>query len=215
MFGLLTTTETPRVIIPFMATEEFLGFRELMRTALVERFGKEAVCPFWGNQTAKVVSISQAPSASVIKNQRPFSDKSGEKLRNIWYQVPSEIFYNPDNFYFTAVGMYFPGKDKKGGDLKPSLEFAREWLPKELNFLSPKLFLIVGRLAAEFFFHKENFRDLVFADQVISGKLAFVLPHPSPLNIKWLKDNPEFEKVRLPTIRKIIRGTLGLYEIDQ
>lgn len=104
--------------------------------------------------------------------------------------------------------MYFPGKDKKGGDLKPSLKFAKEWLPKELSYLKPNLYLVIGRLAAEFFFPRRAFLDLVSSDQQINGKLALVLPHPSPLNIKWFKDNPTFEKLRIPIIRKYIHQSL-------
>lgn len=179
-----------------------------MKATLTGEFGVN-VCPFWGNQTAKIVSVSQAPSQSVIKNQKPFSDKSGERLRRLWYQVSDEVFYNPNNFYFTAIGMYFPGKDKKGGDLKPSFKWAREWLLPELSYLKPKLFLILGRLAATFFFPKEKFENLVFADQQLNGAMALVLPHPSPVNIKWFKDHPEFENTQLLLIRNHIHSILG------
>lgn len=164
----------------------FLVSRNRMQVDLRKKYGKFA-CPIWGNQKAKIVSISQAPSLSVIKNQKPFSDKSGEKLRKLWYQVSDKIFYNPDNFYFTAVGMYFPGKDKKGADLKPSFKWAEEYLNRELSYLKPQLYLILGRVAAKFFFPKKDFTNLVFTDQQINGVLALVLPHPSPANIKWFK----------------------------
>ncbi len=42
----------------------------------------------------------------------------------------------------------------------------------------------------------------------INGKLAIVLPHPSPLNIKWFKDHPEFMEKRIFEIRKIINKVL-------
>lgn len=104
--------------------------------------------------------------------------------------------------------MYFPGKDKKGGDKKPSFDLASKWLTKELKFLNPKLYLIIGRVASEFFFPKQNFTELIFNNQKINKILAFVLPHPSPLNIKWFKDNPEFENKRLLEIRKKIHQVL-------
>jgi len=189
----------------------FVSFRKQMRDSLSEKFGEENVCPFWGNQNAKIVHVSQAPSLSVIKNKKPFTDKSGERLRNEWYQISEEVFYNPNNFYFTAIGMYFPGKDKKGGDKKPSLKIAEKWLTEELSYLNPKIYLVLGRLAANFFFPRKKLSDLVFSDQEINGKLAFVLLHPSPINIKWFKDNPKFEKERLLTVRdkilKILRET--------
>lgn len=191
-------------------SKNFNSFRERMRDSLIKRFGSENICPFWGNQDAKIVHISQAPSLSVIKNRKPFADKSGEKLRSEWYQVSERVFYNPDNFYFTAVGMYFPGKNKNGGDNKPSLKIAEKWLKEELSYLSPKLYLILGGLAADFFFPGQKLANLVLSDQKINGVRAFVLPHPSPLNIKWFKDNPAFEEKRLTDIRNSVRQIVGI-----
>lgn len=180
-----------------------------MRAELKKDFG-EMVGAFWGNQKAKIVSIGQAPSISGIKNQKPFSDKSGDKLRNSWYQISEEEFYNPDNFYFTALGMYYPGKGKKGGDKKPDLKYTRRFLKAELEFLQPKLFILVGAMAAEFFFPEKDFLTLIMSDQTMMATKTLVLPHPSPLNIKWFKDHPEFEKKRLPIVRKAIHVTLDL-----
>ena len=39
--------------------------------------------------------------------------------------------------------------------------------------------------------------NIVFSDGIPNDKLVLVLPHPSPLNKKWLKDHPKFEKERL------------------
>ena len=189
-------------------SKKFISFKRRMRNSLVEEFGIENICPFWGNQNAKIVHISQAPSLSVVKNQKPFSDKSGERLRNEWYKVSNEVFYNPDNFYFTAIGMYFPGKDKKGGDRRPNSKLAQQWLMEELTYLEPELYLIVGGMAAGFFFPDKKLNNLVFSNQEIKGKPAFVVPHPSPINIKWFKDNPQFEKDRILEIRKDIHKVL-------
>jgi uracil-DNA glycosylase family 4 len=185
-----------------------------MESFLTNKFGKENVCPFFGNQNAKIVHISQAPSLSVIKNNKPFTDKSGERLRNDWYKVSEEVFYNPNNFYFTAVGMYYPGKDKNGGDKKPSYKIANKWLKQELSFLDPEIYLIIGSTSAKFFFPNEKLTDLVFKDQIINNKQAFVLPHPSPINIKWFKDNPEFEENRIKNIRIKMHKVLELEEKD-
>jgi len=176
-----------------------------MKKYLCHKFGEESVCPFWGNQNAKIVHIGQAPSASAVKNQKPFTDKSGMKLRNEWYRVSEKIFYNPDIFYFTAIGMYFPGKDKKGGDKKPSYKIAEKWLRQELTYLDPEIYLIIGNTAASFFFPKIKLADLIFNDQKMNNKPVFVLPHPSPANIRWFKDNPEFEKRRLSQIRERVK----------
>ena len=194
---------------PHMISSKFQTFRKHYRDDLVSRFGEDNVAPFWGEQDAKIVHISQAPSPSAIKNKRPFSDKSGERLRNDWYDISEKIFYDPNEFYITAIGMYFPGKNERGGDLKPSTELADKWLRKELTYLSPELYLLVGALAANFFFPHEKLVNLVMNDQELNGALALVLPHPSPLNVKWFIDNPEFERRRVGEIRRYVHEVLG------
>lgn len=164
----------------------------------------------WGNPKAKIVSISQAPSLSVSEKGLPFSDKSGEKLRKEWYQISDKVFYNPDNFYFTAYGRCYPGKHPKGGDKKPPKICAETWLAKEIKLLKPKLFLVLGRLSSQFLFPNKDYTDLIFNDQKLNNVLTLVLPHPSPLNIKWFKDHPNFETKRLPEIRSYIHEALGV-----
>jgi uracil-DNA glycosylase len=35
-----------------------------------------------------------------------------------------------------------------------------------------------------------------------------VIPHPSPLNVKWFKDYPDFEKERVKDIRKAVHDAI-------
>jgi len=167
----------------------------------------------WGNEKAKIVQISQAPSFNAGKCGRAFSqdenipDASGKKLLE-WYTLSKKEFYNPDNFYITAAAHCFPGKSRSG-DAKPPMACAEKWLWEELSFLNPKIFIVVGRLAAGFLFPDRDFKELIYADNVLLNKPAFVLPHPSPVNKKWLKDNPDFEKKRLKKIRESIKNILG------
>jgi len=171
------------------------------------KFGFEPNPIFWGNESAKIVHISQAPSKNVHKTSKPFNDLSGQKLRE-WYQVSEEIFYNPDLFYITAISHCFPGKSKNGGDIKPPVECAQRWLLKELSLVKNEIYLIIGKEAANFLFPNKNYSQLIFEDQLLNNKPAFILPHPSPLNIKWFKDNPDFLIKRLPQIRKVIHKIL-------
>jgi uracil-DNA glycosylase len=72
-----------------------------------------------------------------------------------------------------------------------------------------KLYIIIGAKAAKIFFPDEDYNDLIFKNNILFNKPAIVLPHPSPLNIKWFKDNPDFMKKRIIEIRKIINDTLN------
>ena len=82
------------------------------------------------------------------------------------------------------------------------------WTKKELEYIDNKLYIIIGAKAAKVFFPNKNFNELIFKNNYINDKLALVLPHPSPLNIKWFKDHPIFMNKRILEIRKIIKDVL-------
>ena len=84
-----------------------------------------------------------------------------------------------------------------------------KWIKKELEYIDNKLYIIIGAKAAKTFFPNEDYNDLIFKNNILFNKPAIVLPHPSPLNIKWFKDNPDFMKKRIIEIRKIINDTLN------
>lgn len=161
-------------------------------------------CPiFQGKQNSLIMQISQAPSRKVMETGLPFNDISGEKLRNEWYQISREEFYNAKNFYITSIGRCFPGKAKTG-DKPPLLHCAHRFLERELNIVEPQLYILIGSHAAKFFYPDLSLEKLIFKDHTFKGKPLFVLPHPSPLNRKWLKDHPDFETVRMEYIRSYI-----------
>lgn len=163
-----------------------------------------------GNVNSKIIQISQAPSSNVHKTLKPFDDASGRKLRSEWYHIPDEVFYDPDNFYITSIAHCYPGKSPGGGDRLPPKSCAEKWLLKEIELVNNEIFILIGGKAAGFFFPKEDFTSLVFEDSTINGKPAYVLPHPSPLNVKWFKDNPEFLNSRVREIEETVHKVLGL-----
>lgn len=171
-------------------------------------FGFEPNPVFGGHKNAKIVQISQAPSKNVHKTSKSFNDASGRKLRKEWYKISDEDFYNEKNFYITGIGHCYPGKSPNGGDRVPPKKCADKWLKDEIRLINNTLYVIIGRHAAKYFFPNQELTKLAFNNQKINNKLAIVLPHPSPLNQKWFKDNPEFQTKRLPEIRKIIHKVL-------
>lgn len=163
---------------------------------------------FFGNIHSKIVQISQAPSKKVYESGKPFHDQSGKRLREEWYQITEEEFYNPNHFYIVSLSHCYPGKNKSGKDQKPPKVCFQKWVSQELELVDNKIYLIVGSMAASKIFPNIPFEKLVFQDCFYHGKPTFVLPHPSPLNYKWLKDHPKFLKERMPTIRKMIHDII-------
>lgn len=170
-----------------------------------ERFGFEPHPVVLGSVNSKIVQISQAPSKTVHETLKPFTDQSGKKLKYEWYQITDEEFYNTDNFYIAALAHCYPGKDSKGNDKKPPKLCYETWIKKELEYINNEIYILIGAVSSKVFFPNEEFNCLVFKNNYYNGKLTIVLPHPSPLNIKWFKDHPEFMNKRIIEIRKIIK----------
>lgn len=178
--------------------------------ACESEFGFEPHPVLFGKPNAKIVQISQAPSLTVHKTGLPFNDASGRRLRSEWYKISDETFYNPDNFYIVSIAHCYPGKNPKGGDKRPPKSCADRWLNRELELVHNKIYLLVGGYAAQYFFPKEKLTDLVFKDLTINGKPAYILPHPSPINMNCFRDNPEFMKYRVPEIAKAVHSALDI-----
>ena len=190
----------------------FLNLREqiLSCSQCQSDFGFEPHPIVFGNPSAKIMQISQAPSRTVHNTGKPFNDASGRRLRSEWYRISDETFYNPDNFYIVSIAHCYPGKNPKGGDNRPPKCCADKWLSKELGLVQNEIYILIGSSAAAYFFPKQKLTDLVFQDLTLNGKRTFVLPHPSPLNVKWFRDYPEFMEKRVFEIEKAVHKTLGI-----
>ncbi|WP_304409019.1 uracil-DNA glycosylase family protein [Faecalibaculum rodentium] len=161
-----------------------------------------------GNPGAPILQVSQAPGKKVHETRIPFNDASGRRLRQDWYQISDAQFYDPDLFYITSMGHCYPGKGKTG-DKKPPRCCFDLWTRREIE-LKPgtRMMLVIGREAASRLFPKREFTELVFQDQEYDGIPCYVLPHPSPLNVRWFRMHPEFETQRMPVIREKLHQVL-------
>lgn len=174
-----------------------------------DNFGYEPHPVFWGNKKVKIMQISQAPSLNVHNTLKPFNDLSGKKLRQ-WYGIDEDTFYNQDNFYITSLAHCYPGKSKSGGDRLPPKCCSDKWLNQEIALVQNDIYIVIGSYAAKKIFPEKNFTDLIFNDQILNHKIAYVLPHPSPLNMRWFKNYPEFEEKRVKEISEFINKLLGI-----
>lgn len=198
--------------IPTPESKQFLDLKEQISAChyCQEDFGFEPHPIVFGNPDAKIMQISQAPSRTVHNTGKPFDDASGRRLRSEWYKIPDNAFYNPDNFYIVSIAHCYPGKSPSGGDRRPPRCCADKWLTQELALVQNKIYILIGGYAAAYFFPGKKLTDLVFQDLEINGKKTFVLPHPSPLNMKWFRDYPEFEKERIREVSQTIYNILKI-----
>ncbi|MCK9479815.1 MAG: uracil-DNA glycosylase family protein [Firmicutes bacterium] len=183
--------------------------KEILRCRLCEHdFGYKPRPVVQGSHNAKIMQISQAPSKTVHETGKPFNDASGKKLVTDWYKISWEDFYSPEKFYIVSMAHCYPGKAPGGGDRRPPKICSQQWLSKEIELVDNKLYIIIGGFAAKLFFPNESFTELVFEDREINNKPAYIMPHPSPLNVKWFKDNPAFAEKRIIKIRDDVNRLL-------
>lgn len=164
------------------------------------------------SSSARILIASQAPGTKVHMSGVPFTDASGDRLRN-WLGVTDAEFYDPQNFAIVPMGFCFPGQDAKGGDLPPRRECAPRWR-QPLMALMPQIDLVltIGIYAQTW--HMGASRHASLSETVFNWRAAWdasetrkvlPLPHPSWRNTGWLKRNPWFETDLLPFLRTEIR----------
>ncbi len=170
-----------------------------------------------GRPSARLVIVSQAPGAQVHETGLSFNDRSGDRLRE-WLALDRETFYDESRVAIIPIGLCYPGRDTRGGDLQPRRECAPRWhTPLRAVHPAIELTLLVGSYAI--YYYLPHLRRCSMTEIVARWRdflpEYFVLPHPSWHTIRWLRDNPWFEKETLPDLRSRIGSVLDPKALDR
>lgn len=150
---------------------------------------------------ARILIASQAPGRRVHLTGVPFSDPSGDRLRD-WLGVTPAQFYDASQIAIVPMGLCFPGTGPSG-DLPPRAECATHWRARLLEQLPAlQLTLVIGRYAMAYHL-PGNAPSVTAAVQAWRSSWPTVvpLPHPSGRNNMWLARNPWFAQELLPVLR--------------
>ncbi len=154
---------------------------------------------------ARILVAGQAPGRKAHLSGIPFSDASGDRLRD-WMGLTPEQFHDPALVAILPMGLCFPGTGS-AGDLSPRPECAAHWRDRLLAQLPAlRLTLVIGRHAMDW--HLPRHRGSVTAvvqDWRAHGPHHLPLPHPSPRNNRWLQRNPWFARELLPALRERVQ----------
>ncbi len=173
------------------------------------------------SSTARICIAGQAPGTRVHASGRPFTDPSGDRLRD-WLGVDSDTFYDATRIALVPMGFCFPGLNAKGADLPPRRECAPAWRD-DLFVAMPDLhlLLVVGLYAQSWHLGAlnrrtltetvSNWRSIMAASKDGDGPLIMPLPHPSWRNNAWLKRHPWFEAELLPILRAEVQMALSQF----
>ena len=161
-------------------------------------------------ESARIVIAGQAPGTRVHASGMPFTDPSGDRLRE-WMGIDKDTFYNDAKIAIVPMGFCFPGLDAKGGDLPPRKECAPAWRDKVFAKLKKvELTLLVGSYSQAW--HLKGKTQATLTETVEAwrdyGPETIPLPHPSWRNNAWIKKNPWFEAELLPHLRRRISRIL-------
>ena len=165
--------------------------------------------------TARICICGQAPGTRVHASGTPFTDPSGDRLRD-WMRVDNDTFYDRSRIAIVPMGFCFPGLDAKGGDLPPRKECVRTWHDRIFSAMPQSgLVLIIGQYAQAY--HLGEARKKTLTETVKAwrdyqsgdgGVTRMVLPHPSWRNNAWIRKNPWFTEEVLPVLREEVARRL-------
>lgn len=159
----------------------------------------------------RLLIAGQAPGRRVHESGLPFTDASGDRLRQ-WMGIDAATFYSRPEIGVAAMAFCFPGTNPKGGDYPPPRRCAQLWRPQLLAKL-PKveLTLLVGSYAQAWALGpraKASMTETVRAWRDYAPNYL-PMPHPSWRNTGWLKRNPWFEAEAAPYLRQRVLEILG------
>ena len=157
----------------------------------------------WFRPGARLLIAGQAPGARVHASGRPFTDPSGDRLRD-WLGLDQDTFYDLTRVAIVPMAFCFPGYDAKGSDLAPPPICAATWRARVMAELPDmRLTVLVGGAAMRWHLGARNVTATVAAWRD-HAPAVFPLPHPSWRNTGWLKANPWFATDVIPALRDAV-----------
>lgn len=159
----------------------------------------------WFNPAARLLIAGQAPGLRVHESGRPFTDASGDRLRD-WLGLNEAQFYDRNQVAIVPMAFCFPGYNAKKSDLPPPKICAQTWHEQVMAALpNVTLRLIVGGAA-----HLWHLGAKTSVTETVQGWRAhapqcYPLPHPSWRNTAWIKKHPWFEAELLPDLRARVK----------
>ena len=155
------------------------------------------------SSTASILIVGQAPGAKVHASGIPFSDRSGDRLRD-WMGVDDQTFYDATRIAIVPMGLCYPGR-AASGDLPPRRECAPLWHARLLAQMPCiELTLLIGSYAQAHFLREVGHVSVTATTRNWRALAPGIipLPHPSPRNVAWFKNNRWFDVELLPVLRQ-------------
>ena len=160
--------------------------------------------------TARLLLIGQAPGTKVHESGMPWTDASGDRLRD-WLDLDSGRFYDETRVAIVPMGFCYPGVLARGGDRPPRPECAPLWHDRVTAALPDiALTVLIGHYAQARYLGGRRGRTLTETVARWRDYLPrfFAIPHPSWRTLGWQRRNPWFDAELLPELRRRVHALL-------
>ncbi|WP_373354615.1 uracil-DNA glycosylase family protein [Pseudoroseicyclus sp. CXY001] len=163
----------------------------------------------WFRSGARILIAGQAPGKRVHGSGRPFTDPSGDRLRD-WLGIGEEVFYDRSRVAIVPMAFCFPGYNAAGADLPPPAICSATWHGRVMAALPEvRLKVLVGAAAINWHLGPGGRMSDRVAAWRDHAPEVFPLPHPSWRNNAWLRRNPWLADEVLPALRARVKEILG------
>jgi uracil-DNA glycosylase len=164
----------------------------------------------WFRPGARLLIAGQAPGLRVHASGRPFTDRSGDRLRE-WTGLSEAEFYDLARVAVVPMAFCFPGYDAKGADLPPPAVCAATWRGRVMEALGEvPLVLLAGGAAIRWHLGARSVTAAVAEWRGFAARGVIPLPHPSWRTTGWQRRNPWFEAELLPELRARVRKVMDV-----
>ena len=160
--------------------------------------------------TARLLLIGQAPGTKVHESGMPWTDASGDRLRD-WLDLDPGRFYDETRVAIVPMGFCYPGVLARGGDRPPRPECAPLWHDRVTAALPDiALTVLIGHYAQAWYLGGRRKRTLTETVARWRDYLPrfFAIPHPSWRTLGWQRRNPWFDAELLPELRRRVHALL-------
>lgn len=162
----------------------------------------------WFQTKPKILIAGQAPGLRVHQSGKPFTDPSGDRLRE-WLGISETTFYDTSKIAIVPMAFCFPGYNAAGHDLAPPKICADTWRERVISHLGEiTLTLLVGAHAQKWHLGGHipvHARVTAWRDY---APRVFPLPHPSWRNTAWLNKNSWFSRDLVPALQTAVKDAL-------
>lgn len=156
---------------------------------------RNTVVPGEGAENAEIVFIGEAPGFYEDQQGRPFVGAAGKFLDELLHSIGLDR----TQVYIANVIKCRPPNNRD--PLPTEIESCRQWLDKQIQIISPKVIVTLGRHSMAKFFKGASIGKIHGTASEIEGRLYFAMYHPAAaLHQQSLRKTIESDMLKLPEI---------------